>query len=468
MESRFGQDFSDVRVHTDEQAAESAEAVNARAYTVGKDVVFGAGEYEPGTSEGQRLLAHELVHVSQNRIHTNAALVKRYEGPEHQDLGDRNLQDLFEHLKTGKGKQWARNKGLDPEKLLLGLEQDPMLHGQKISVQPGLELTPGEIISLMGDFYKTWQDLVNAPVKEITDILEVMKQERYGQISSADANLKYEKITKGRYTALAKVNVTHFAPKNSEEWKKLHTEAIQKANEAYTRDDETAFQQALLIDAAGGHFLTDAFASGHLFDRPRLEVEIISYLRDHPIQAENPEMQSILGGLQMGGLAYQLVLKNIHDRINAEGLDVSNKKGMHWKTYGDNHLKNAEETRHIASLAVFLSRQQIFQAKKGESPDPTEILELIPDAESIERATNVAISYIPDAVRDIARLIHSNVGMLQTLKVPIPILGRVLPSILESRLETMSDPARQRELERIESQRPEDRPLPSQFTIFKF
>lgn len=65
MEPRFGQDFSQVRVHTDEQAAASAQAINARAYTVGKDVVFGAGQYELETSEGQRLLAHELTHVVQ-------------------------------------------------------------------------------------------------------------------------------------------------------------------------------------------------------------------------------------------------------------------------------------------------------------------------------------------------------------------------------------------------------------------
>ncbi len=63
MEPHFGQDFSQVRVHTDGQAAESARAIDARAYTMGSDVVFGAGEYAPGTSEGQRLLAHELTHV---------------------------------------------------------------------------------------------------------------------------------------------------------------------------------------------------------------------------------------------------------------------------------------------------------------------------------------------------------------------------------------------------------------------
>jgi len=66
MEPAFGHDFSQVRVHTDSAATRSARAVNARAYTVGSDVVFGAGRYAPGTREGDRLLAHELTHVVQN------------------------------------------------------------------------------------------------------------------------------------------------------------------------------------------------------------------------------------------------------------------------------------------------------------------------------------------------------------------------------------------------------------------
>jgi hypothetical protein len=65
MEPRFGHDFSRVRVHTDARAVESAHAVNALAYTVGRDVVFGAGQYAPGTMEGKRLMAHELTHVVQ-------------------------------------------------------------------------------------------------------------------------------------------------------------------------------------------------------------------------------------------------------------------------------------------------------------------------------------------------------------------------------------------------------------------
>src|SRR5207302_6062309 len=62
MEPRFGHDFGQVRVHTDARAAESARAVNALAYTVGQDVVFGAAQYAPETAAGRRLLAHELTH----------------------------------------------------------------------------------------------------------------------------------------------------------------------------------------------------------------------------------------------------------------------------------------------------------------------------------------------------------------------------------------------------------------------
>lgn len=65
MEPRFGYDFSRVRIHTDSKAAESARAVNALAYTVGHDVVFGGGRYAPNKPDGQHLLAHELTHTIQ-------------------------------------------------------------------------------------------------------------------------------------------------------------------------------------------------------------------------------------------------------------------------------------------------------------------------------------------------------------------------------------------------------------------
>jgi hypothetical protein len=67
MRSRFGHDFGTVRVHNDALAAESARAINAKAYTLGNDLVFAAGTYSPDTAWGKGILAHELAHVVQQR-----------------------------------------------------------------------------------------------------------------------------------------------------------------------------------------------------------------------------------------------------------------------------------------------------------------------------------------------------------------------------------------------------------------
>ena len=64
-EPRFGYDFSKVRIYADSDAAEAARTLNAKAYTHGRDIVFGAGQYAPGTRKGRQLLAHELTHVVQ-------------------------------------------------------------------------------------------------------------------------------------------------------------------------------------------------------------------------------------------------------------------------------------------------------------------------------------------------------------------------------------------------------------------
>jgi hypothetical protein len=67
MEASLGHDLSDVRVHTDRGASSSAQAVQAKAYTAGNEIVFGSGAYAPETAEGKRTLAHELTHVVQQR-----------------------------------------------------------------------------------------------------------------------------------------------------------------------------------------------------------------------------------------------------------------------------------------------------------------------------------------------------------------------------------------------------------------
>lgn len=67
METRFGHDFGDVRVHTDGAAHDSAKSVNAQAYTVGSNIVFQRDKYDPSSDGGKHMLAHELTHVVQQR-----------------------------------------------------------------------------------------------------------------------------------------------------------------------------------------------------------------------------------------------------------------------------------------------------------------------------------------------------------------------------------------------------------------
>ena len=81
FEPRFGHDFSGVRVHSDAGAAQSARDINARAYTVGNNIVFGAGRFAPGAAAGRQLLAHELAHVVQNTAARGADTIRRTPDP---------------------------------------------------------------------------------------------------------------------------------------------------------------------------------------------------------------------------------------------------------------------------------------------------------------------------------------------------------------------------------------------------
>jgi len=113
MEQRFGNDFSQVRMHSGAAAEQSARDVNANAYTVGHNIVFGAGQFAPGTHGGRRLIAHELTHVVQQ---SGAQRIRlgRSDGKGEQSLSppmaqSRSAEDLFGlHAGSGMGKHVQR------------------------------------------------------------------------------------------------------------------------------------------------------------------------------------------------------------------------------------------------------------------------------------------------------------------------------------------------------------------------
>ena len=79
MEASFGMDFSQVNIHTNEEAVEMNKELNAQAFTYGSDVYFNSGKYDPGSAKGKHLLAHELTHVVQQNVGFNNSIQKQHD-----------------------------------------------------------------------------------------------------------------------------------------------------------------------------------------------------------------------------------------------------------------------------------------------------------------------------------------------------------------------------------------------------
>ncbi|HEY4456014.1 MAG TPA: DUF4157 domain-containing protein [Pseudonocardiaceae bacterium] len=488
MGARFDHDFSRVRVHADPAAAAAAESIGARAYTAGEHVVLGGGQHQP------EVLAHELAHVVQQgplasipttigargeRAERDAtsgrpteggdAVIRRYESPEHKAIGDEGFAELADFLKTPEGTAWLAEHHLDP-----GLAND-FANDQNGAIQVGTNaLTVGDV-NAFGDFYGSAQELLTAPPEEVHELLDAIKAERAGELGHGEANRRYEEITRkyragtGRktYIGLADDNGPHFTPTDREAWLTQHQHALDIArNAAHAKDASkpALFDRAVLFDSFAAHFLTDAFATGHLFELKKLvdaqpgqqsanlwqplEVEIISYLRAHPPNPANPELRGyylLADGL---GKLDKLVLKNIHDRLNAEGMTAHNKQGMTWKSVGDDHLRQSPEAMRVASLAMGVSRRQLLAVLHNPTarPDPREVLDLLPDDQTVRLATQRAIGYIPAAVREVSRLLYAqapalNAGMTSTLGIPGP------GAVIESNVRTVASPYREKQLE---------------------
>jgi hypothetical protein len=114
MESRFGRDFSSVRIHTDSAAHRSARALNARAFTFGHQIVFAPGEFQPSTQDGRRLLIHELAHTLQQNSQSKARLGEGYEISQPNDTTEREAASLAESSSPARDRVEQRNPASHP------------------------------------------------------------------------------------------------------------------------------------------------------------------------------------------------------------------------------------------------------------------------------------------------------------------------------------------------------------------
>ena len=160
MESRFGQDFGGVRVHNDSQAAESARAVNAHAYTVGQDVVFGAGQYAPDTSKGRHLLAHELAHTVQQRG------LQRYASDLRLSSGAESHYEAEADRAASIVNSPSANHA--PAPLITHAPHSPIISRQEATPGPTPSPTTAAPANTAAPPLRTWQDLdANSPLRPL-------------------------------------------------------------------------------------------------------------------------------------------------------------------------------------------------------------------------------------------------------------------------------------------------------------
>jgi len=150
MEARFGHDFSEVRVHTDTAANRSADAMGARAYTSGAQIAFGTEQYRPGTQNGRALLAHELVHVLQQRSSSAPArqTITPYSHPA--EVEARSLSEAV--IKGGSASPLRPTVALNPQSVALQLDPQKIYCALHAAVCLGLSENPPAALLCWANF----------------------------------------------------------------------------------------------------------------------------------------------------------------------------------------------------------------------------------------------------------------------------------------------------------------------------
>jgi hypothetical protein len=185
FEPRLGHDFSSVQVHTNARAAESAQEVNAQAYTVGNDIIFGTGFYTPQDKQGRELIAHELTHVVGQQRLTDPVLQRQVKAPGTQpvkpgtDLVKQYLSDAQsatnytrQVLQIGMGNWW--NRPYDP-RFLQRVDDWAQLSPLVAEIVPELLLSVMRVVSDKGWLGGESMEEIQAQDKWISEQVEQLK-----------------------------------------------------------------------------------------------------------------------------------------------------------------------------------------------------------------------------------------------------------------------------------------------------
>ena len=299
-----------------------------------------------------------------------------------------------------------------------GTGEHAQMGGARTTKIQGVELEEGEIVAL-GDFYETAAEMMSADPAELSQLVVLIRRDRDAKLGRPGANhvstAEWQAATSKRkgknYLALAEDNASHFAPakagaaaggrNHKAEWEKYHQQALEKALAAASGDGKVP-PEAIALNGFAAHFLTDAFAAGHLFNKqemlerakaewkklattgwafeenkltkavakqvladpvagPKLKAKQLKLIDWGPVteQRFSEFLWQMADSDKSRDKFFNAFVLMVHNRLNASVRDepgfaihVENARGDAWDLSGDDTLANSPRTLEIALQAV--------------------------------------------------------------------------------------------------------------------
>lgn len=382
-------------------------------YEAGEHAKFGEAREELKRLVSKRALSHKV-----RRGETLASIAARY-GTTEAELRSANATRIRTWKSTRRGEKAVQGFNAGETIVIPPVVneaiKDALSRSELTIVVGGVPLDYGEGIA-MGDFFADPAQMLAAPDATLQELSRLIKKDKAGP-AGAVKTAEWDAVTNGRYTSLALRNEAHFSPSNpafassagspenhKSSWERHHAEAVgesQKGNK----------EKALAINAFADHFLTDAFAAGHLINKRDVMEAFkrnITVKADKKLTAESVAFfdavasKSFVGAVKAAFSAYETVewkgyvfrpnidstgrfstllqgihekepdllsnavVKGVHDRLNTvqDGVSVENKVGDKWNLSGDTSLN--PESMRVARKAVAQSQLNVLSAFKTQ------------------------------------------------------------------------------------------------------
>lgn len=376
LETHTGTDLSQVNVHTDPQADQMSKSINAKAFTHGQDIYFGQGQYNASTDQGKELIAHEVAHTVQQSQGIQPK-IQRFEAWEHAKMGDKGTGG--DHTDNGKGRP--------------------------VVLSPYITVSFGELTAMAGDYFGSEEEILELAKKpgsfeengkvEPTDYAErkyfyskpgtvdELRYIIYYHINARDADddvrdmfsKKVRSAVDDRMLQLLPTNFDHFTnsregdryksfsgklnsdkykdslPNNEMAFRTYHERAIREAFAAGV--NRAPLDYAFFLEGFASHFLTDAFASGHIRTQiisiiewwekivPAFDMQLALWITRHiapkgkgfVYDATLKSIQELTKGFSFGSLIAGI----LHDYDNEVGVRAT-VNGVPMTLYGDSQV----------------------------------------------------------------------------------------------------------------------------------